>query len=123
VGFPAFVANSTKPTLDQFIDHIAYIANLVGIDHTGLGIDYYPNMDSASKLEDAKAYYKYSIDNGRWRADAYPPPPHIYPTGIESPRTLENLTVRLAERGFSDNDIRKVLGGNWMRVYREVWGC
>ena len=123
VGFPAFVANSTKPTLDQFIDHIAYIADLVGIDHTGLGIDYYPNMDSASKLEDAQAYYKYSIDNGRWRADAYPPPPHIYPTGIESPRTLENLTVRLAERGFSDNDIRKVLGGNWMRVYREVWGC
>lgn len=122
VGFPAFVADTTHPTLDQFIDHIAHIADLVGIDHTGLGIDYYTSMHGACRLEDAQTYYNYSITNGRWRADAYPPPPHHYPTGIETPRTLQNLTVRLAERGFSENDIRKVLGGNWMRVYRAVWG-
>jgi len=122
VGFPAFVSSSPNPTLDQFIDHIAYVADLVGIDHTGLGIDYYTSMHGACRLEDAQAYYEYSIRTGRWRADAYPPPPHYYPQGIENPRTLQNLTVRLSERGFSSEDIRKVLGENWMRVYREVWG-
>ncbi len=122
VGFPAFVADGTRPTIDQFIDHIAYIADLVGIDHTGLGIDYYPSMDQACTLEEAQTYYNYSITNGRWRDDAYPPPPHYYPAGIETPRTLYNLTARMLERDFSESDVKKVLGGNWMRVYRDVWG-
>ncbi|MDA0676274.1 MAG: membrane dipeptidase, partial [Proteobacteria bacterium] len=29
---------------------------------------------------------------------------------------------RLVERGFSETDIRKVLGGNWLRVFAAVWG-
>ena len=41
--------------------------------------------------------------------------------GIETPRTLGRLTEQLVERQFSEDDIRKVLGFNWMRVYREVW--
>jgi len=123
VGFPAFVADSTRPTLDQFVDHIEHIANLVGIDHTGLAIDYYTSMDQASELPDAQRYYDMSIRTGRWRDDAYPPPPHHFPQGIETPRTLPNLTAKLVERGFSDEDVRKVLGGNWMRVFREVWGA
>ena len=50
------------------------------------------------------------------------PPPYKFPKGIETPRTLQNLTARLLERGFSELDIRKIWGLNWMRVYREVWG-
>lgn len=38
---PEFVDNDpTKATLDRFIDHIRYIADLVGIDHVGVGTDY-----------------------------------------------------------------------------------
>ncbi|MEC8204047.1 MAG: membrane dipeptidase, partial [Pseudomonadota bacterium] len=50
-----------------------------------------------------------------------PPAPYKFPKGIETPRTLHNLTARLLERGFSELDIRKIWGLNWMRVYREVW--
>jgi microsomal dipeptidase-like Zn-dependent dipeptidase len=32
------------------------------------------------------------------------------------------LTARLLERGFDEAATRKVLGGNWMRIFREVWG-
>ncbi|MCG8559073.1 MAG: membrane dipeptidase, partial [Hyphomicrobiales bacterium] len=60
--------------------------------------------------------------SGRWRADAYPPPPHYYPEGIETPETLGNLTARLVERGYGEQDVRKILGLNWLRVFREVWG-
>jgi membrane dipeptidase len=35
---------------------------------------------------------------------------------------LPRLTERLVSRGFSEQEIRKILGLNWMRVYREVWG-
>ena len=37
-------------------------------------------------------------------------------------KRMQNLTARLLERGFSKDDTRKILGGNWLRVYRAVWG-
>jgi membrane dipeptidase len=32
------------------------------------------------------------------------------------------LTKRLLERGYKEEDVKKILGVNWTRVYREVWG-
>ena len=123
VGFPAFLTWEGQPTLDQFIDDIAYKADLVGIDHVGLGIDYYLGQHPVSDDAAAKAQYDRRIAEGHWRAAEYPPPPYRFPVGIETPQTLPRLTERLLERGFSAADTRKVLGLNWMRVYRTVWGA
>ena len=122
VGFPGFVADSPAPTLDQFIDHIAFTSDLVGIDHVGLGIDYYSGQYMVMPDDQAKAFYDSWIASGKWRPGTYPPPPHKYPAGIETPRTLQKLTQRLIERGFSAEDTKKVLGENWLRVYEQVWG-
>lgn len=123
VGFPYFISSSQRPTLDQFIDHIVYVADLVGIDHVGLGIDYYNAMHPVMSDEQATRWYKERIKAGTWRSDTYPPPPHYFPDGIATPRTLPNLTRRMLERGFKPEDVRKVLGLNWMRVYRQVFGA
>ena len=123
VGFPSFLTRDDQPTLDQFIDDIAYKADLVGVDHAGLGIDYYEGQHPVEDDQTAKARYDQRIAAGYWRASEYPPPPYKYPSGIETPRTLPRLTERLLERGFSEEDTRKVLGLNWMRVYRSVWGA
>jgi membrane dipeptidase len=122
VGFPGFVGPGTKPTLDQFIDHLAYIADLIGIDHVGLGIDYYVAQWPVVTDEEAKRVYDKFVADGVWRSNTYGPPPHYYPAGIETPRTLPALTARLLERGFDADATRKVLGLNWLRVYRAVWG-
>jgi membrane dipeptidase len=122
VGFPAFVSDDPQPTLDQFIDHIAYVADLVGIDHAALGIDYFAGQAGVADQATADRIYASAINSGQWKPESYPPPPYHYPAGIETPQTLPNLTHRLLERGFSEADVRKVLGGNWMRVYRDVWG-
>lgn len=122
VGFPPFVADTNRPTLDQFIDDIVYKVELTSIDHVGLGIDYYEGQHGVESDAVAQARYQQRIADGHWRPEEYPPPPYYYPTGIETPRTLENLTRRLAERGFAEEEIRKILGLNWMRVYRQVWG-
>ncbi|MCZ6872640.1 MAG: membrane dipeptidase [bacterium] len=29
----------------------------------------------------------------------------------------------MVKRGWSETRVRKVLGGNWLRVLREVWGA
>jgi membrane dipeptidase len=122
VGFPAFLTWDGQPTLDRFIDDIAYKADLVGIDHTGLGIDYYLGQHPVEDDAAATARYQQRIAQGTWRPEEYPPPPYRYPEGIETPRTLPALTTRLLERGFGEEDVRKVLGLNWLRVYERVWG-
>ncbi|MEQ9811914.1 MAG: dipeptidase [Azospirillaceae bacterium] len=123
VGFPGFVDSTNRPSLDRFVDHIAYVADLVGIDHVGLGIDYYNGQAPIVSDEEAMNFYQAALKSGVWRPDTYPPPPHHYPAGIETPATLANLTARLLERGFGEEAALKVLGGNWMRVYRAVWGA
>jgi membrane dipeptidase len=107
VGFPAFLTWEEQPTLDQFIDDIAYKANLVGIDHTGIGIDYYEGQHPIQDDAAATARYERRLAQGQWRAEDYPPPPYKFPQGIETPRTLLRLTERLVERGFSEEDIRR----------------
>jgi membrane dipeptidase len=120
-GFPAMVGSSTTPTLDDFIVHIDAIVQAVGIDHVGLGIDYYWGQAGVASDEEAAKSYQDAVREGRWSA-AYPPPPHRYPEAIETPRSLPSLTARLLSRGYGDADIRKILGGNWLRVMRHVWG-
>ena len=122
VGFPSFVSASPRPTLDEFIDHIDHVVRLVGDDHVGLGIDYYWIQAAFSGLEEATRLYEEFIAAGKWRPESYPPPPIHYPDGIETPRDLRNLTRRLLERGYGEEATKKILGGNWVRVFREVWG-
>ena len=121
-GFPSFLGDDPRPTLDRFIEFIDYAVELMGIDHVGLGIDYYMGMDPIIPAEKAKARYDDAIATGRWDASVYPPPPHYFPTGIETPASLSNLTAGLLARGYAPDDVKKVMGGNWLRVFRTVWG-
>jgi membrane dipeptidase len=121
VGFPAFVADTARPTLDQMLDHAAYYADLIGIEHIGIGIDYFTGQHGIVDDDQARRTYDALRASGQW-SDAYPPPPYHYPAGIETPDKLANLTAGLLKRGFSEADTRKILGENWVRVYRAVWG-
>lgn len=122
VGFPVFVSADPQPSLDQMIDHMVYVADLVGIAHIGIGIDYFLGQSGVADDDAAIRDYEGRVAEGRWRRADYPAPPYRYPEGIEMPDKLANLTVRMAERGFSEDEIRAVLGGNWMRVLRACWG-
>lgn len=111
-GFPAFVSDAPQSTLDQFIDHIVHVDALVGSGHVGLGLDY-------STITDGE--YNEMIASGDWSPENYPPPPWQYPKGIESPRTISALADRLSKRGYADDEVRGVLGDNWMRLFERVW--
>jgi membrane dipeptidase len=51
--------------------------------------------------------------------DGFGGPP---PVGLEDVSRVPNITARLLERGYSADDVRMILGGNWLRVIREVMG-
>ena len=121
VGYPAFLSAAQQPTLDCFIEHLSYVADLVGIEHVALGINYFLGQVGVADDAIATREYEGRIAEGRWRRADYPPPPYYYPKGIEMPEKLPILTTRLLERGYSETKIRAVLGENWMRVLAGCW--
>ncbi|MFQ6615276.1 MAG: dipeptidase [Fidelibacterota bacterium] len=82
--------STVAPPVDLLIDHIDYIANLIGVDHVGLGSDF----DGVSVL----------------------------PRGMEDATRVPLITEKLLQRGYSRRDVRKILGENFKRVFRETVG-
>nr|WP_246211392.1 membrane dipeptidase [Phytoactinopolyspora alkaliphila] len=114
-GFSAFLGTDPKADLDTFIDHVVYVAELAGIEHVALGLDY--------TVRDApRELYDQYVRDGIWSPATYPPPPWHFPDGLDDASEFPQLTARLLERGFSASDVLQVLGENWLRVFAEVWG-
>jgi membrane dipeptidase len=113
-GFPGFVSKDSfvdktrGPTLEQLLDHVDYIAKLVGTDHIGVGLDY--------SIGTPEGYRRYGYET-----DTYPEPPWHYPRGIDDISMLPNFTKGLVARGYSESDVRKILGENFIRVFKQVW--
>jgi membrane dipeptidase len=106
VIFAGFI-DPERPTLARAVDHVAYIADLVGMEHVGLGIDL---SVRAVEVTEAMA------------AQALVPPEMLTAvvSGLERVEQLPNLTAEMEARGFAEDEIRLFLGGNWMRVFAEV---
>jgi membrane dipeptidase len=120
---PYFVVYPGRPTLDQLIAHVDHFVKVMGIDHVGLGFDYFDGQQPFADDTTADRIWKEAVDSWRWSPATYPRPPHYYPEGLDTPAELRNLTKRLLERGYSAADTAKILGGNWLRVFRTVWGA
>ena len=72
--------------------------------------------------KNALALYNYLVEQGDWSPKTYPPPPWYYPEGIELPSTFFNLTGALLARGYTQEDIAEIWGGNWLRIMGQIWG-
>ena len=120
-GYPDFVSHQRQSTLGELIDHAEYMANLIGIDHISIGIDFFPGQAGVAGDEEASACYREKVDSGVWDPKVYSPPPMLYPTGLEMPEKLNNLTSALVSRSFSDEDIQKIMGLNLIRIFKKVW--
>ena len=58
------------------------------------------------------------VDHVGLGADMYPRTPS--PVGIRGVEDYPNITRGLKERGYSDEDVRKIMGGNLLRVWKQV---
>ena len=90
-------------TLDKLVDHISYMADLVGAEHVGLGLDFVKN-DGTLHPDDEL------FNSGENK---------LLPE-LENEEDLLNLTDRLLKRGFKEPEITKILGGNFLRVLKQV---
>jgi membrane dipeptidase len=95
---PAFVdENRDNVSLKRICDHIDHLKSVVGVDHIGIGSDF----------------------------DGYGSPlggPDAPKVVISDVSEMPKITEELVSRGYTEEEIKKILGGNWLRVYREVLG-
>jgi membrane dipeptidase len=93
-----------------------------GEDHVGIGSDLSVTPIDMSGAYKAKhqTFVQRRIDQG---IAAPNEDPDIFFTvpDLNDPRRMEMLADRLAARGHGSARIEKILGGNWARLFREVW--
>lgn len=110
-----------KADINSFLDHIDYVAKKVGVDHVSIGTD----IAYSSKKNNAEGRKLPPRRKSRNRFASLWPKETV--TTTEQAR--ESLawtnwplfTVGLVQRGYKDEDIKKIIGGNVMRVAREVF--
>ncbi len=112
----AFMVRGSEPvTVDHVVDHIDHVRDLVGIEHVGIGSDAgieSNDLGTPQILKDmlAKADPRYRVHGT-----------HEVVAGLEGPNRMYGLTAALLRRGYTDDHIKLVLGGNWQRVLGEIW--
>ncbi|MEA2329875.1 MAG: rane dipeptidase [Thermoleophilaceae bacterium] len=104
-------------TMDEFVDQIEHVVQLVGPDAVGIGLDVNEDMSEEDFLERRKGFLK---DFPELSTGKEFPFQHYYVQDL-SMGTLPKLTQKLVDRGYSDEDILKILGGNFLRLFDEVW--
>lgn len=102
------VIDPSNPTISRVVDHIDHLIDVAGIDHVAIGTDFIADLSGIDQTPTLE-----------WMMS--PEMAHSTISGLAESTDLPNLTDELLRRGFGSEDIRKILGENAMRVFREVW--
>jgi membrane dipeptidase len=108
----AQVKPGVRPTIVDYLDQIDYVAKLVGAKHVGIGLD----IDDTSTPERFAEFKRNfpelcrDYDFETRRID-----------GLSELADCPQIARGLVSRGYSDGEILMILGGNFMRVFSDVW--
>ena len=93
---------------ELIVKNIEYVMDLVGHEHVGLGLDY---------VVDKQELIEYIEGN----PDVFPPEKFKDYLSFAEPEQIPEFTELLYQKGYSEQIISGVLGGNFLRVAKEVW--
>lgn len=113
-GVRMFVKAEEPTTIEHALDHFDHVRKLIGPEHLGVGSDIdlwgYDKMPPELNKQ-LRAGYKGSYAF-REKIDI---------EGLNHPKRMFDLTEGLIRRKYTDKDIQGILGGNFMRVLKEIW--
>lgn len=104
--YPSLCTWKSSPTIDDFIDNVDYLVNLVGYNSVGLGLAQIEGVNLDEYLSQYPELYG----------------PTTWPTGIESITAWPAIVEKLLDRGHLEPEVSKLIGGNFLRVMKEVIG-
>lgn len=108
-------------TIHDVLDQIDYLVDKIGVEHVGFGSDLNDKAldEGVTPPGSSLRHYRPSHPEvfGRGPTETYDP----YPEGLNRHTKMQNLTRGLIDRGYSDEEVKKILGGNFLRLFEEVW--
>lgn len=118
-----FLSMHGQPTSDDVIRHIEHAVNVGGEDHVGIGSDLSttPHVVNAEYMKVHRDFVEGRLKAGIAAPGEDPAVP-MFVTDLNSPRRLEIIAEKLAARKHPAARIEKIIGGNFLRLCRDVWG-
>ena len=115
---PCFLSDLSRKeaSLNDVLDQIDHIAGIMGIDKVGIGTDY-----DGPIPEPFATKSKEMVKKAGFRKEHQIIPEAVL-QGFEDMRQWPNVTRGLVSRGYSDDEIKGILGGNFLRIFKEVVG-
>ena len=118
-----FLTMAGQPVADDVVRHIEHAVKVCGEDHVGVGSDL---SITPHQVTDAYRRTHRTFVEGRQRrgvaAPGEDPEVFMFVPDLNTPRRLEQIADRLLARGHTEARVEKIVGGNWMRLLRDVWG-
>ena len=118
LAIPFFLTEDSPATIETTLDHLDYVVSLIGWEHVAIGTDW-PMMFPKSYLR------RYLSPAGLDRI-GFRPEHNVRPeenlVGFDDYRDFPNITRGLVKRDYDDEQIRGILGENFLRVFERVCG-
>ncbi|MCH1570489.1 MAG: dipeptidase [Longimicrobiales bacterium] len=117
-----FLTPGRVPLRADVLDHIEHAIQVCGEDHVGIGSDL-----STTPIDGSDEYWSRHREFVAGRIERGVAAPNEDPDilftveDLNSPRRMELIADGLSNRGHSDERIAKVIGGNWVRLFGELW--
>jgi membrane dipeptidase len=118
VAAPFFLGSADAAhelTVSTMFEHLDYVAELVGWEHVGIGTDWPMQMD-----QDTLRLFVGNLDRVGFRDDHKVTATTL--AGFRDYRDFPNITRGLVARGYTDEQIKGILGENFLRVFEQVCG-
>lgn len=118
--------NHPHHDIESYMEHFEYIKNLVGIDHLAFGPDtlYGDHVGLHHAFAEHLSMVAYAVQPSNTKnlesQQSFEEVPYV--KGMENPTEASKNTIRwLVKHNYSDEEIKKVLSGNILRVLEKVW--
>ncbi len=107
-----------KGDINALLDHVGHVTTTFGVDYVGIGTDvaYTSQYAAAANQKINRRAGGRTAWRSLWPNDTYRPTPEA--TQSISWTNWPIFTVGLVQRGYKDDEIRKIIGGNMLRVCR-----
>jgi membrane dipeptidase len=117
-----FLRAKRQPAKEDLLRHIEHAVNVCGEDHVGIGTD---NILSGYVINDETRKQQREVFEQRQKAGIAAPgeAPDIFylVEGYNDAARYDRIGADLRKRGWSSTRVEKVLGGNFLRLFGEVW--
>ncbi len=126
VVIPGFIRESPGATMEDVVRQIDHLVDVCGIDQVGIGTDKAgPGAGTNSMVEYPEtmaAQLPGEFNWGGFRNEEHRLTDEYNNADFEKLDDWPNITVALAAAGYTEDELRKLLGLNYLRVFREVVG-